>query len=1127
MKEYMREPEGDKALHRSRPELATIEPEALTLVQLSQSQIDAIGAMIPSGSRNIQDVYPLSPLQEGMLFQQLLDEHRDSYVLSNLFELQGQAQFGLLIDALQAVIDRHDVLRSAVMWEELPRPIQVVCRRANLPVEELVLRLEVDPINEINARILSEGRSWNLRQAPLLRLYVIANAGNTKRYAVLQVHHLICDHQSLNTIIGEAIACMEGRENQLPRPVPYRNYVTQALESARTQNSEAFFRSKLRDVDTSTAPFGLGDVRVAGDHIEEASQAIDPELAKRIRVLTKRLGVSVARLFHSAWGMVVARTSGRNDVVFGTVLLADRHKAPDSGQMLGMLVNTLPLRLRLGGMTAAALVQQTHQELSDLLNYVHTPLTLAQRCSGVVSGGSLFASILNCRRGMSDASAVRASSTGVRVLDRGEAWSGYPVGAMVDDSGAGFVLTAQTDRRIDPRRVVGYLRKAVQSLVDALERAPETPVLALAILPESERHEVVDSFNAKQLDYPREKLVHELFEEQAARRSDAVAVTYEQQSLTYAELNTKANRLARHLRDVGVGPDSLVALYVDRGFEMLVGLLGILKAGGAYVPLDPAYPADRLTYMLNDAAPKVILTQRKLKGLLPQTSATTVELDVDSTVISADSDSNLPVASVGVNARHMAYVIYTSGSTGRPKGVMVEHAGLCNMAYMQARVLDLGQRSRVLQFASLSFDACIWEVVMALCSGARLCLAQREDLTPGELLLQVLHEQEITHATLPSAAVSHLPSSDGLKLECLIVAGESCPPSLPKRWASSTRFFNAYGPTEASVCASMYECEPREYEIVPIGQPISNVQIYILDERGEPLPIGVSGEICIGGVGVARGYLHRPELTAERFIDDRLRADGGRLYKTGDLGRWRADGTIEFIGRNDEQVKIRGYRIELGEVEAQLARHDDVREVVVIAREDIPDDKRLVAYVTTREKSGVGAEDLRVHMRLLLPQYMIPGAIVLMQALPLTPNGKVDRRALPAPELSAYAPREYQAPNGHTESTIASIWQELLRVERVGRNDNFFELGGHSLLVMQAVVRIRSILSVDVPMRLLFESPTLRQLCAEVEELRSTRLLRSIADGGEKIESLLAKVTEMSECQVQELLGKLSQDRRV
>ncbi|HEU0077947.1 MAG TPA: amino acid adenylation domain-containing protein, partial [Longimicrobiaceae bacterium] len=538
------------------------------------------------------------------------------------------------------------------------------------------------------------------------------------------------------------------------------------------------------------------------------------------------------------------------------------------------------------------------------------------------------------------------------------------------------------------------------------------------------------------------------------------------------------NRLAHHLRARGVGPEARVAICVERGPEMVVGLLAVLKAGGAYVPLDPAYPAERLDLMLRDSAPVVLLTQTSLAGRFTGTDVPL--LDVESGAAAWASQPHTNPERGDLTSLHPAYVIYTSGSTGRPKGVAVVHRGVCNLVQAQIRSLAVEPGSRVLQFASFSFDACVFELVMALCRGAALHLARRGALA-GEQLAEVIGREGITHATLPPAVLASLPEGAALEsVRILVLAGDVVPEATARRWSVGRRLYNAYGPPEATVWGTLEECRSGGAGRPGIGRPIANVRAYVLDAAMQPVPVGVAGELYLGGAGVARGYLGRPALTAERFVPDPFGARAGaRLYRTGDLGRWRADGTLEFLGRSDHQVKVRGYRIEPGEIEARLREHGGVREAVVLAREDAPGEKRLVAYYVAAEP--VEAEALRSYLGERLPEYMIPAAYVRLEVLPLTSNGKLDRGALPVPEGEVYARRGYEAPAGEVEEGLAEIWTELLGVERVGRHDHFFELGGHSLLAVQVVSRVRHVLGIDAAVADLFVRPVLADFARGLE----------------------------------------------
>jgi amino acid adenylation domain-containing protein len=1116
-----------------------ITPQMLPLVQLDAHQIRQIEEAVSGGVRNIQDIYPLAPLQEGILFHHLLDRERgDTYIVTTLLSVATRGRLEELIPALQKVIDRHDVLRTAVLWEQLPRPVQVVYRQARLPVE--VLELEgADTIEKLRERMRPEHQRMDLRQAPLMRLQIAATRGSSSWYALLQMHHMTCDHQTVAAIIAEVVGHLEGR-GQLPESVPYRNHVAQSLSYAQKHNAEEFFRSKLEDVEEPTAPFGLLDVHGDGTQIDEAHEEIDPELAHRVRVQARRHGVSAATLLHAAWALVVAHTSSRDDVVFGTVLLGRLQGSAGGQRTLGMFINTLPLRLRLQGLTAKELVERTQRELIELLGHEQASLAVAQRCSGVAGLIPLFTAMLNYRHSGTAHEDSWSDAREIQVLAEQER-TNYPIVITVDDLGERLTLTAQTDRQIDPRRMTAYLHAGVHSLVQALEGSPGTMALSLSILPDSERYQLIKLFNATEAVYPKEKLIHQLFEEQVKRTPDAVAVVYESESLTYAQLNARANQLAHYLRDQAVEADQLVGICVERGLELAVGVLGVLKAGGAYVPLDPTYPAERLQYMLDDAAPRVLLVQERLRGTLPASAAEVIALDGDWEHIAQRPSDNLDAKALGLHAQQLAYVIYTSGSTGKPKGVMVEHGNVTRLFAATQAWFYFNERDVWTLFHSFAFDFSVWELWGALFYGGRVVVVPHQTArSPREFYRLLCNEGVTVLNQTPSAFAQLIDAHDQSEsrqhcLRVVIFGGEALELRTLKGWvdrngAQRPQLVNMYGITESTVHVT-YQClseqDIRSERASLIGKAIPDLQTYLLDRRGEPVPIGVVGEIYVGGAGVARGYLNQTELTAERFVKDPFSTNPqARLYKTGDLGRWRADGTIEYLGRNDQQVKIRGFRIELGEIEAQLARHSQVKEAVVLAREDVPGEKRLVAYVVRRqEPSEIEAtpavEGLRNHLQRLLPEYMVPSAFVVLENLPLTPNGKLDRRALPAPEFGAYASRKYEAPQGEVEEILARIWQALLRVERIGRRDNFFEMGGHSLLAMQVIARIRSEFSVEMPISMLFEFPTLKQLASQTDDLRQARLLDRLAHGGTEIEELLERVASMPDGKVHELLREL------
>ncbi|HVH13951.1 MAG TPA: amino acid adenylation domain-containing protein, partial [Longimicrobium sp.] len=697
-----------------------------------------------------------------------------------------------------------------------------------------------------------------------------------------------------------------------------------------------------------------------------------------------------------------------------------------------------------------------HTLLVSLLRHEHASLALAQRCSGVEAPAPLFTALLNYRHSVLTAAATPPSGGGT-----GQAFEGrtnYPLMMSVDDLGEAMALTAHAPASVQPLRMLQMMHAALESLAQALEAAPGAAPGRVDVLPEAERLRVLREFNDTRRAYPREACVHALFEAQVERTPGAVAVVVEGERVTYAALNARANRLAHHLRALGVGADVRVGICVERSVEMVVGLLGILKAGGAYVPLDASYPVERLRNMVEDSAPAVLLTHPPLAATVAALSAGSAlpVLDLTGDEAWADRPETNPGLEV-VGPGNLAHVLFTSGSTGRPKGVMLEHGSLVNrLQWMQDRY-GMTPDEAVLQKTPFSFDVSFWEFFWPLMVGARLVMARPGGHRDPAYLVETIRREGITMAHfVPSMLQVFLEHPEAKTCTGLLrvpVSGEAVSAALVRQFHErlpGVGLYNQYGPTESGEVTE-WACDPGA-ERVSIGCPIHNSTVYVLDRDGEPAPLGVAGELFIGGVAVARGYLGRPRLTAERFVPDPFGEPGARLYRTGDLCRWLADGTLEYLGRTDFQVKVRGFRVEMGEIEARLAAHPGVREAAALALDDGAGGKRLVAYFVGE---ALESEALRAHLSEQLPEYMVPAAFVRLDAFPVTPNGKLDRKALPAPEAGAFAARAYEAPVGETEQALAGIWAGVLGLEQVGRRDNFFTLGGHSLLAVRVIGRMR------------------------------------------------------------------------
>ncbi|WP_319930872.1 non-ribosomal peptide synthetase [Xenorhabdus santafensis] len=1114
-----------------------ITPDMLPLVSLPQNEIDLVTAAIPGGAANIQDIYPLAPLQEGILYHYLLETLGDTYLLRTQFVFDSRERLDAFLTALQQVINRHDILRTSAYWQGLALPVQIVHRHASLPVIEHTLSVEESAEAQLSRLTDSRAMRMDLTQAPLLAAHIAQDHESGHWLLSLLNHHLVCDHLSLELISNEVKTLLLGEDDSLPAPQPYRNFIAQTRSIA-PEVHQAYFQQLLGDVDEPTLPFGLHEVQnsnqdeIQHKEIAEDILTLDSELANNLRDCARQQGMSVAVLFHVAWAQVLARCSGRDDVVFGTVLLGRLQGGAGASQALGMFINTLPVRVQLQARNVLQVVQETNQQLTELLNHEQAPLAVAQRCSGIQAPMPLFSSLLNFRHSPDDnTQSTLQAWEGIRVIG-GEERSNYPLSLDVDSLTDGFSLVVQCYQQINPARLNAYMEIALKEIVAALQHAPEQSFDTMDILPQAERTQLLQDFNDTGLDYPQDMLIHQMFEQQVSRTPDMTALVSGDTELSYAELNRRANQLAHSLIAFGIRPDNHVALCVERSTDMIIAMFGILKAGANYVPLDPEYPSDRLAYQLSDSQPVLLLTQHHIQERLPSENIPVWLLDDDifRGQVAQQPEHNPEPEQLGLGAHHLAYIIYTSGSTGQPKGVMIEHRNVVNFIHVQHQVSHPQPGDRILQFATVAFDTSVSDIFPTLAAGATLVLRPAHIRVPDQTFVDYLIQQKITIIDLPTAFWHHWvqevkANRTGFSpyLTKIIVGGEKAELHHLQDWLSlpetqSCGWINSYGPTETTVIATNLVLNNYSSPItsaIPIGYPNVNTQIYILDTHGLPVPLGVSGEIHIAGFGVARGYLNRPDLTAEKFIADPFSTQpNARMYKTGDLGCWLPDGTIEYLGRNDFQVKIRGFRIELGEIEAQLLACTSVREALVVAREEDDGDKRLVAYVIPQPGTTLDVNDLREQLSNHLAGYMMPNAFVMLDAFPLTASGKVDRKALPAPDRTAIASHEYAAPEGVIEQQIAVILQTLLKLEQVGRYDSFFDLGGNSLSIIQLMARLRDEFHLEVSIQDIFAHSTL----SELAELIASRQIETFF-AQEDIELLQKELEDLSEDELRALLN--------
>jgi amino acid adenylation domain-containing protein len=1109
---------------------------------LELAQKENSGIQLPSvGTTPKDEEIPLGCSQERVWFLQQLDPASIAYHFQATLHISGPLKVEALERSLTMLVFRHEILRTTFI-EKDGRAIQII--HEPFPVSLPVIQVqEVDKarLKETTDQLIKAEitRRFDVGRLPLIR-WVLFSLGEDEHLLLHVEHHLIHDGWSFNNFLGELFELYQchaaGRASELPAPA--LQFADFAVWQQRVRHSEAmqaqlsYWKYKL----SGSPPMSA----LPTDYIRPRIQTftgglfripLSLELSKAIRWYSQEQEVSLFVVMMSAFFALMYCYTRQADFCVGSSV-ANRQRAETEG-LLGMLVNNVVLRFQVAAnesfLDLLALVRDLTFQAYENQDIPFQDVVRGMNANRDLSVNPLFQTTFNFHN----------SPVGIPDIPewRLKLEEGVGNGGAKFDLGVIVIPSTEQRLRLNPEwdkdtvvmlweyntdlfdeTTVQRLTRHYVSLLQTMIGAPRQRVAEVCLLTDAERVQVLREWNDTTAEYPEEPCVHELFEAQALKTPQAIAVACDGKELNYGELNRRANQLAHHLRSRGVRPDARVAVLVNRSLEMIIGLVAILKAGGAYVPLDPAYPLDRLRYMLEDSAPAVMLTQGGLLQKFRQfgDAFPTIDLAAEAMPWSGQPETNPERDHVGLASGHLAYVIYTSGSTGAPKGVAVAHRNLNNLIEWHRNAFSLQGGHRCSSVAGFGFDAATWEIWPALCAGATLLMPATEESDDAERLLAWWQQQKLDISFLPTPMAEFAFTRDlnNDQLQILLVGGDRLRYLPEQRWGFS--LINNYGPTETTVVATSLKLQSSR-RVLSIGRPIANARIYILHEL-EPVPIGAVGELYVGGAGVARGYLDRPELTAERFVPNPFSEEAGaRMYKTGDLGRWLMDGTIDFLGRNDFQVKIRGFRIELGEIEARLAEYDGIGEALVTAREDSPRDKRLVAYYTCTGTAGkdqpqpagpqgglISAEQLRAHLAARLPAYMVPAAYVRMDSLPLTANGKLDRKALPPPDASSYAARQYEAPQGDAETTLAAIFEEVLKVERVGRHDNFFDMGGHSLLATKLISRIRSLIGVELSIQSVFEFPSVAALAPIVEK------------------SILDEITQMPETEAAQIADLLS-----
>lgn len=1045
----------------------------------------------------IEDIYLLAPMQQGILFHTILAQQADPYFVQTSYTIRGELNPAALEAAGQAVLEQHPVLRATPVWEGRAKPVQIVWRDVKLPFQFYDWRdlTSDEQQRRFDALLLEDfERGFTLTQPPLMRHTLVHLSDNVYKY-ILSHHHLLLDGWSSAVVTKEMLLAYEAlshnRGVDLETRRPFRDYINW-LRQQDLSAAENYWRAQLEGFRTPTA-LGMRRWQLNGngstapetawrDGFGEERYLLDQAVGLRLEEFARSQHVTVNTLAQSAWALLLSCYSGDADVLFGAVVSGRPSDLEGAESMVGLFINTLPVRIRVRPeMRVGEWLREVQSKAVEARRYEYSPLAAVQRLSQIKVGSPLFESLLVFENYPVD-KMLQERIGNLTISDvRGRERTGYPLTLIVGTAGEKLSLLAIYDqRRFDPALVKSMLRHFETLLVNMTGNA-QRRVEELTLLSEDERSVLLSNPNGAIKSSPA--TITELFKHQVRRTPGNIAVNCGDEQLTYRELDERAERLARELQRSGFGPESLVAVLLDRSVELIVVLLGILKSGAAYVPLDPSYPQQRIDDILRDSQARLLITRRSFAQRVPEQTRV-LWLD-DQREEVAESAGQI---SVDVTSDNLAYVIYTSGSTGRPKGVLITHSNVTRLLDATQHWFEFGEHDVWALFFSYAFDFSVWEIWGALLYGGRLVVVPHPTNRSPELFRELLRRENVTVLNQTASAFRHLMLVDGSServdfpaLRLVIFGGETLDFHSLESWFADhgdekPKLVNMYGITETTVHVTYRVVTAHDVETMAgsmIGREMPDLRLYILDPQFQLLPAGIPGEMYVGGEGLARGYLNQPALTAERFIPDPFCAEpSARLYRTGDLARHLPGGDIEYLGRLDHQVKIRGYRVELGEIEAVVSRHPAVREAVVLAR-DAGGEQSLVAYLACHGQTNPTVTELRAFMQSLLPDYMVPSSYVFLDSMPLTTNGKVDRKALPEPDtIRPNLEETFVAPTGAVESALAEIWAQVLGLERVGVHDNFFDLGGHSLLLMQLHGKLNEKFQTDISLVELFEYST-------------------------------------------------------
>ncbi len=1047
------------------------------------------------------DLFPTSFAQQRLWLLDQLEPNSVAYNLLWAVRINISLNVEALERSLNAIIQRHEILRTIFVAKD-GQPMQMIIPRLTVPLPLVNLQHLSETEQETEMlRLMNEEAQHplDLSHGPLLRTTLLRLKAQ-EHVLIMSIHHIIFDGWSGGVFFRELIAFYETFANDQPStlpdlPVQYADFAVwqrEALQGERLATQLAYWKKQLAGAPTIlTLPTDRPRPSTLTNRGSNCFFKLPTSLSEALKALSHQEGVSLFMTLVASFQTLLYRYSGQEDILLGTAT-AERSQA-ELEHLIGFFINTLVLRTDLSGNpTFRELLKRVREVTLEANAYQDVPfeyLVKELQPDRLLGQNPFFQVLLT----LEPPEPILPAGWAFPEMDIKTSAAKFDLSLEISDRPDGLVPYLEYNADLFDEATIVRMVEHWQTLLEGIVANPSQRLLELPLLTEAERHQLLVDWNATEMAYPKDRGIHQLFEEQVERTPDAVAVVFEQQRLTYRELNVRVNQLAHHLQQLGVEPEMLVGICVERSMEMVVGLLGILKAGGAYVPLDPTFPPERLTFMLEDAQVSVLLTQQHLIERLPKHEAKVVCLDTEWKAIAQESEENLTSDIIGEN---LAYMLYTSGSTGRPKGVLATHRAALNRFNWMWETYPFESAEVCCQKTSLSFVDSVWEIFGPLLQGIRIVIIPDAVINDPEQMLQTLAAHSVTRIVLvPSLLQVLLDTKADIQnqlpdLKYWVSSGEALPLQLTLRFLNSmpkSVLINLYGSSEVAADATCYDTRnSKSQTCVPIGRPIANTQIYLLDRHMQLVPIGVPGELHIGGDGLARGYFNRSELTAEKFVPNPFRPEPrALLYKTGDWARYLPDGDIEYLGRLDHQVKIHGFRIELGEIEAVLGEHPALRQAVVVAREDVPGDKRLVAYVVLHKRQTASIGDLQRHVMKHLPVYMIPFVFVLLEALPLMPNGKVNRLALPAPDRTHFKLETFVAPQTQMEEVMVGIWSQMLGIEQVGIHDNFFVLGGHSLLAMQIISRLRVALEVELPLRFFFEAPTIAELAERAKQLKA------------------------------------------